>query len=53
MLGQKVTTLVNGYRPAGTYKVVWEVDKNMPSGIYIYRLQAGSIVMNKKLMLVK
>ena len=40
LLGREITTLVNEKRPAGTYTVEWN-GKELPSGIYLYRLKAG------------
>ena len=57
MLGQKVRTLVDGYRFAGSHRVEW--DGNMSSGqaaasgMYLYRIQAGSFVDTKKMLLLK
>ncbi len=57
VLGQKVTTLVDGYFDAGEHTVVWDgTDANhnpVSSGIYLYRLQAGDFSDTKKMMLVK
>ena len=51
-LGQRVRTLTNTLQPAGTYRV--QVDlSDQPSGVYVYRLQAGSYVETRKMTLVK
>jgi hypothetical protein len=52
VLGSEVATLVNEEKPVGTYEITWTVD-NLPSGIYFYRLQAGSFVETKKMVLMK
>ena len=52
ILGREVATLVNEVRPAGVYKVRWDAS-SLPSGVYIYRLQAGNFVSAKKLILMK
>ena len=52
MLGQLVTTLVNGERAASQYEITWDAT-NLATGVYIYRLQAGSTVITKKMLLVK
>jgi hypothetical protein len=51
VLGREVATLAEGERTAGTYTVVWNVGSNS-SGVYFYRLTAGSFVMTKKLMVL-
>ena len=51
-LGKNVQTLVNKFQKAGTHRVVFE-SSNLPSGIYFYRLQAGSFVETKKMILLK
>jgi hypothetical protein len=52
MLGQEVATLVNGALDAG-YKSVQFSAANLPSGIYTYRLTAGTFVEVKKSLLLK
>jgi hypothetical protein len=52
LLGSEVRTLQNGYQDAG-YKSVTFEGKNLPSGIYFYRLQAGTFAETKKTILVK
>jgi hypothetical protein len=50
--GEEVTTLVDGSVPAGNHSVVWNA-VDMPSGVYLYRFQAGDFVSTKKLTLAK
>ena len=50
--GREVATLVNETLPAGRYKVNWDA-RNMPSGVYFCRLNAGSFSATEKLVLVK
>jgi len=52
VLGNEVATLVNEFKPAGSYEVEFNA-ANLPSGVYLYKLQAGSFVETKKLMLLK
>jgi hypothetical protein len=52
ILGQRVVTLVNGHLDAGTHSVQFNATK-LATGVYIYRLEAGSYVAQKKLMLLK
>jgi predicted lipoprotein with Yx(FWY)xxD motif len=51
-LGQKVSILVNESQNAGNYNVEWDAS-NFPSGMYFYRLDAGSFVSTKKMILIK
>ncbi|MCH8568009.1 MAG: T9SS type A sorting domain-containing protein [Balneolales bacterium] len=52
LMGQRVATLVNGSEAAGQYSVTFDASR-LSSGMYIYRLQSGSFVQTKKMMLVK
>jgi hypothetical protein len=51
-IGRKVSTIVSGYLPSGTYKYQWNAS-HFSSGIYYYRLQYGSSLITKKLILLK
>lgn len=50
LLGKEVTTLVSQELGPGNYMVRWQAD--VPSGTYIYRLQAGQFVETKKMILL-
>lgn len=52
MLGQPVATLVNQQLAAGAHQVQFNA-LDLSSGTYIYRIQAGSFVSSKRMMLVK
>jgi hypothetical protein len=52
VLGRDVATLVNEERQPGTYSVRWDAS-GYPSGVYFCRLQAGSVVETKKMVLAK
>jgi plastocyanin len=52
VLGNEVATLVNEYKPAGVYEVEFDA-QGLPSGMYLYKLQAGSFVETKKMILLK
>jgi hypothetical protein len=51
-LGQRVATLVQGQQEAGSYGVKFG-GTGLASGVYFYRLQAGSYVDTKKLVLLR
>jgi photosystem II stability/assembly factor-like uncharacterized protein len=51
-LGKEIVTLVDEYRPAGSYEVEFNAS-DLASGVYYYRLQAGEFVETKKLILLK
>ncbi|RCK71930.1 MAG: Cell surface protein [Ignavibacteriae bacterium] len=52
VLGQEVVQLVNLEQEAGKYSVTWD-SHNAPSGLYIYRLQAGNFNAVKKMLLLR
>ena len=52
VLGNEVITLVSEEKPIGNYEVEFDATV-LPSGIYFYRLQAGSFVETKKMVLMK
>ncbi len=52
ILGNEIETLINEEKPIGTYEITWNAG-SLPSGIYFYRLQTGSFVETKKMLLLK
>ena len=52
ILGNEVSTLVNGERSAGNYRLKFDGSK-LASGVYFYRLNAGNKADVKKLLLTK
>ena len=52
LLGREVETLVNESKSPGIYKINWDAS-SQASGVYFYRLQAGNIMLVKKLILLK
>jgi hypothetical protein len=51
-LGQQVAILVQAQQEAGSYEVKFD-GSALASGMYFYRIQAGSYVNTKKLLLLK
>lgn len=52
VLGRKAVTLIDGEIQAGYHQVRFDA-RNLASGMYLYRLQAGSTIITKKLTLIK
>jgi hypothetical protein len=57
LIGQKIKTLENGFKSPGKHSVVWDAtdDNGNPagSGIYFYRLEAGEVSFQKKMVLIR
>ncbi|MFH1527270.1 MAG: sugar-binding protein [Bacteroidota bacterium] len=52
LLGQEIATLVNTVKGPGIHSVKFDAG-NLSTGVYIYQIQAGSLVSSKKMVLVK
>lgn len=52
VLGNKVATLIEDEKSAGTYELNWNVG-NLPSGVYFYMFQTGNFIQTKKMLLLK
>jgi len=52
ILGREVEVLVNEEQDVGYYKIDFNAGR-LASGIYLYRLQTGSFVETKKMILLK
>ena len=57
LLGEKVATLVNARQGAGQYQVQWngrdQLGRQVSSGVYLYRLEAGGLVQSRKMILMR
>jgi len=57
ILGQHVSTLIDGYQEAGEHAVIWNgTDSNgrkVSSGIYLYTIEAGQYKASRKMVLMK
>ncbi len=52
LLGQEVMRLIDGEIEAGTHETVLDAT-SLPSGVYIYRIQAGNFTESKRLVLMR
>ena len=52
VLGNEVKTLIDEYRPAGSYEINLDAS-GLTSGVYFYRLTAGKYLAVKKMVLVR
>jgi hypothetical protein len=52
LLGQEVSTLVSGLLPAGSHTVVFDAT-GLSSGMYFYRLESGTFLATRRMMVVK
>jgi endoglucanase len=52
VLGREVDRLIDEVKPAGVYKVTWNASA-LPSGVYLYQLQAANNMSVKKAILMK
>ncbi len=56
LIGQEVATLVNSRQEAGSYNIAFGASNGilrLSSGVYFYRLEAGSFISTKKFVLLK
>jgi hypothetical protein len=52
LLGQKIETLINKLMPAGSHEVEFTA-KDLPSGVYLYRIETGEFQEVRKMILMK
>jgi len=52
LLGREVSVLAEGPYPAGTHTVTWRAGE-APSGVYLYRIEAGAFVSARRMLLIK
>ncbi len=52
LLGKEVATLVNQERQPGSYRITFDAS-SLPSGVYVYQLNAGTYRESKKMVLLK
>jgi hypothetical protein len=55
--GRTIAVLVDGFQRAGTYTQIWSASdfkgRQLPNGIYFYRLRAGAHVATRKMMVLQ
>ena len=52
ILGKEIASLINEYKPAGSYSVEFD-GSNLSSGVYFYRLEEGAFTDVKKMILLR
>jgi mannose/cellobiose epimerase-like protein (N-acyl-D-glucosamine 2-epimerase family) len=52
VLGNEIATIVDEYKPAGSYEVVFNAS-SLTSGVYFYQLKTGEFISAKKMILLK
>jgi len=52
VLGREVAVLVDGMNEAGVFHVTWNA-QDLPTGLYLLRMTAGTFVETRKMLLVK
>ena len=52
ILGQKIETLIDEYRAAGTYRILWDASA-YPSGVYFCQIHVDGYNLTKKMCLLK
>jgi hypothetical protein len=52
LTGRRVAGLVDGWRPAGRHEVAFD-GTHLASGVYVVRLQAGSVLVSRPIVLLK
>ncbi|HMN23609.1 MAG TPA: right-handed parallel beta-helix repeat-containing protein [Ignavibacteriaceae bacterium] len=52
VLGNEVATLINEEKPAGNYEIRFDAS-SLASGVYFYKLQSGSFIETRKMILLR
>jgi predicted outer membrane repeat protein len=52
ILGREIESVCIGYKPAGEYSVIWNAGIH-PSGVYIYKIEAGEYLKSRAMLYLK
>jgi len=52
LLGRRLGTILDGFRPAGAHRAVFDASVHS-SGVYLYRLSAGGAVLTRRMVLLR
>ena len=52
LTGKQVETLINDFQTPGYHAVHWNAD-NLPSGVYLIRMDSGDFTQTQKMVLIK
>lgn len=52
LLGRRATVLLDSVLPAGAHQIQWRA-AGLPAGSYVVRLQAGSSIQTRSVMLIR
>lgn len=52
-IGEEIETLINEYQNEGEYSVIFNINFDLPSGVYFYRLQIGNYIESKRMIFIK
>ena len=54
LLGAEICTLVNEKKEAGYHRIIWngkdEMGQEIPTGVYLFKIEAGDFCMNRKMV---
>ena len=57
LMGQEVRTLINEFKPAGAFEMLWDGKDNagrqLSTGTYLYQIEAQRLVQTKKMVLLQ
>lgn len=53
ILGREIETLIDEFREAGFYSILYTVNSSLPSGVYFYQLRAGNFIQTNKMVYLK